>query len=408
MRGRLETGCGDVEVERGVGGLTLPLGWTDTLLSELVSLQTGPFGSSLHQSDYVVGGIPLINPMHIVAGRIRAHRDHAVSPETLRRLAEFKVSAGDVVIGRRGEMGRCAVVTQREHGWLCGTGSMVIRCGDALRPGFLQRLLSSREMMEILGQESVGSTMANLNQKVLLSVHVRLPPVEEQSRIIDAIDELMPDLKAGVDELAKAEKKLTTYRQSLLKAAVEGALTAEWRAQNPPKETGAELLFRILRARSEHWHGREAELANVKRPTRQRKSEYIEQVPAKELGSFDLPCGWTWAKVSTVGHVQLGRQRAPQFHRGDNMVPYLRVANVFEDRVDVSDVMSMHFSIDEQRTYTLTVGDILLNEGQSLELIGCPAIFRNELPRVCFTNSLVRFRVGQWVNAEYALIVFLH
>ncbi len=263
-------------------------------------------------------------------------------------------------------------------------------------------------MMEILGQESVGSTMANLNQKVLLSVHVRLPPVEEQSRIIDAIDELMPDLKAGVDELAKAEKKLTTYRQSLLKAAVEGALTAEWRAQNPPKETGAELLFRILRARSEHWHGREAELANVKRPTRQRKSEYIEQVPAKELGSFDLPCGWTWAKVSTVGHVQLGRQRAPQFHRGDNMVPYLRVANVFEDRVDVSDVMSMHFSIDEQRTYTLTVGDILLNEGQSLELIGCPAIFRNELPRVCFTNSLVRFRVGQWVNAEYALIVFLH
>ena len=112
--------------------MTLPRGWMFSSLAELVTLQTGPFGSSLHQSDYVADGIPLINPMHIVGGRVRPHRENAVSEETAERLAVFCVQPGDVVIGRRGEMGRCAVITERERGWLCGTGSMVIRCGAQL------------------------------------------------------------------------------------------------------------------------------------------------------------------------------------------------------------------------------------------------------------------------------------
>jgi type I restriction enzyme S subunit len=115
-----------------------------------------------------------------------------------------------------------------------------------------------------------------------------------------------------------------------------------------------------------------------------------------------------WAKVNHSGEVQLGRQRAPQFHTGSNMVPYLRVANVFENRIDISDVMEMHFSKAEEETFKLGENDILLNEGQSLELIGRPAIYKNELPRACFTNTLVRFRAETGVVPEYALAVFLH
>jgi type I restriction enzyme S subunit len=90
------------------------------------------------------------------------------------------------------------------------------------------------------------------------------------------------------------------------------------------------------------------------------------------------------------------------------MVPYLRVANVFEERIDTLDVMSMHFSSVEETKFQLHRGDILLNEGQSLELIGRPAMFRGELQRVCFTNSLVRYKAGKDINPEFALLVFLH
>jgi type I restriction enzyme S subunit len=90
------------------------------------------------------------------------------------------------------------------------------------------------------------------------------------------------------------------------------------------------------------------------------------------------------------------------------MRPYLRVANVFENRIDISDVMQMHFEKAEVERYELKVGDILLNEGQTLELLGRPAMYRGELPGACFTNTLIRFQAGEHVEREFALYVFLH
>ena len=88
------------------------------------------------------------------------------------------------------------------------------------------------------------------------------------------------------------------------------------------------------------------------------------------------------------------------------MRPYLRVANVFEDRIDTTDVMEMNFTPEEFETYRLHHGDILLNEGQSLELVGRPAMFRGELDGVCFTNSLVRYQAGAPLVQEFALYQF--
>ncbi|HKM54003.1 MAG TPA: restriction endonuclease subunit S, partial [Isosphaeraceae bacterium] len=119
-----------------------------------------------------------------------------------------------------------------------------------------------------------------------------------------------------------------------------------------------------------------------------------------------LPPGWSWAKVQDVGEVKLGRQRSPEHHHGPYMRPYLRVANVFEDRIDVSDVLEMNFTPKEFETYRLKRGDILLNEGQSLELVGRPAMYRDEVPGACFQNTLVRFRAGPSVTPSFALLTF--
>ncbi len=119
-----------------------------------------------------------------------------------------------------------------------------------------------------------------------------------------------------------------------------------------------------------------------------------------------LPTGWCWATVAEIGRVQLGRQRSPDNHRGTHMRPYLRVANVFEDRIDIGDVMEMNFTPAEFETFKLEHGDVLLNEGQSLELVGRPAMYRGELPGACFTNSLVRFRGASFVSQSWALQLF--
>lgn len=119
------------------------------------------------------------------------------------------------------------------------------------------------------------------------------------------------------------------------------------------------------------------------------------------------PQNWTWSTVAEVGHVELGRQRHPNWHTGPHMRPYLRVANVFEDRIDVTDLKEMDFT-DVFDRYKLHPGDVLLNEGQTPELLGRPAIYRGVPEDVAFTNSLIRFKAGPSVTPEWALLVFRH
>ncbi|MGE4179682.1 MAG: restriction endonuclease subunit S [Limisphaerales bacterium] len=129
-------------------------------------------------------------------------------------------------------------------------------------------------------------------------------------------------------------------------------------------------------------------------------------LPVSAITANELPPGWRWLRVKEIGDVQLGRQRAPKHQNGANMRPYLRVANVFEDRIDLSDVLSMNFTPREFDTFALRANDILLNEGQSLHLVGRPALYRDELPGACFQNTLVRFRPGPDVDPKFALTIF--
>ncbi len=119
-----------------------------------------------------------------------------------------------------------------------------------------------------------------------------------------------------------------------------------------------------------------------------------------------IPESWVWTRVEDAGSVQLGRQRSPQHHSGEHMRPYLRVANVYENRIDTRDVLQMNFTPAEAERYLLSFGDILLNEGQSRELVGRPAMFRNEVPGACFQNTLVRFKAWDFVDPRYALSLF--
>ncbi|MFJ4663599.1 restriction endonuclease subunit S, partial [Streptomyces olivaceus] len=140
-------------------------------------------------------------------------------------------------------------------------------------------------------------------------------------------------------------------------------------------------------------------LASRKRLEGLRKRVLVSAIPDK------LPGSWRMTTVDDAGTLELGRARHPDWHRGPEMRPYLRVANVFEDRIDTSDVMEMDFSGVWEK-YRLEHGDVLLNEGQSPHLVGRPALYRGIPENVAFTNSLIRFQAGDDVLPEWALIVF--
>ncbi len=205
----------------------LPEGWSEQPLADVAFLKTGPFGSALKKSDYVHAGIPVVNPMHIADGAIYPSPQMTISDATAQRLSEFLLAEGDVVMGRRGEMGRCAVVTAKEDGWLCGSGSFIVRPKKAIDPRYLQRFLSSPEVVETLTRSSVGSTMVNLNQQIMKSLSVPLPPLAEQQRIADTLDRLLARVDGCRARLGRVPALLKRFRQAVLAAAVAGRLCTD-------------------------------------------------------------------------------------------------------------------------------------------------------------------------------------
>lgn len=147
-----------------------------------------------------------------------------------------------------------------------------------------------------------GSTMMHINRGPFMAHQVPLPPYAEQTRIVARLEELLTDLDRGVAELKAAQKKLPQNRQSLLKAAVEGALTSEWRAKNPPAETGAQLLQRSLHERRARWEAKQ--LAKFKEqgkaPSKDWQKKYPEPVQPGTADFPELPEGWVWASVEQV------------------------------------------------------------------------------------------------------------
>jgi type I restriction enzyme S subunit len=185
-------------------------GWTHAPLIEFAELvSTGPFGSMLHKSDYVSDGVPLINPTNIVDGLILPDDEKQVGPEALARLQSYVLKEGDVIVGRRGEIGRCAVVKAEQAGWVCGTGCFFIRPRAITDAHFLAHLLRSPEYRAQLEQASTGATMKNMSNTTLAQLQIALPSPHEQRRIVTILDEAFEGIATAK---AHAEQNLRNVR----------------------------------------------------------------------------------------------------------------------------------------------------------------------------------------------------
>ena len=197
-------------------------GWPVMQLGEVVSrTQIGPFGTQLHQEDYIEGGIPLVNPTHIVEGRICPDSSLTVSMEKYAQLGEYHLTVGDIVMGRRGEMGRCAIVSEIEQGYLCGTGSLFLRPDLAVvLSEYLGRVLSSDSAKAAFERASLGATMPNLNKSIVTCFAMGIPPLSLQQKYA----QLDRSVIAAKAKLASQQSEAENLFASLSHRAFQGTL----------------------------------------------------------------------------------------------------------------------------------------------------------------------------------------
>ena len=177
--------------------------WGKVKLDSVADIKIGPFGSLLHQEDYIIGGHALVNPSHIIDGRICADEKLTISDEKYTELFPYHLQKHDVVMGRRGEMGRCAVVDS--DGMLCGTGSLIIRSKGELKPDFIQKIISFPSYKKTIEDKAIGQTMPNLNVPIVSSFEIIKPPKEVQDNYSTFVQQIDKSKFAVQKALEKAE-----------------------------------------------------------------------------------------------------------------------------------------------------------------------------------------------------------
>ena len=185
--------------------------WKEVRLGDIADVQTGPFGSQLHKSDYIAEGIPCIMPtnigphLNLVVDGI-AHVSEVDANRLSRHLTEF----GDIIYARRGDIEKCAYVTTNEEKWLCGTGCLKIRCKNEVNSRFIAYLLSTTECKKWITGNAVGTTMLNLSKGILSNLPLIIPSLADQRRIasilssLDRKIELNNKINADLEEMAQA------------------------------------------------------------------------------------------------------------------------------------------------------------------------------------------------------------
>jgi len=191
-------------------------GWREATLGEICDtvdglIQTGPFGSQLHESDYAHEGIPVVMPKDIVQGSISTASIARVPLAHVERLSRHRLQPGDIVYGRRGDIGRQALVRTEQGGWLCGTGCLRISLGKSVvDPMFLHYYLRQESMVRWVANKAVGATLPNLNTGILRSVPILVPPLALQRRlagILSAYDDLVENCQRRIrilEQMARA------------------------------------------------------------------------------------------------------------------------------------------------------------------------------------------------------------
>lgn len=246
-------------------------------------------------------------------------------------------TSGDILMSVRAPVGPTNIA---DIDCVIGRGLAAIQAKAQVNQTYLLWILRSFE--HEIASKGTGTTFDSISGDALRSQTIGVPSLAEQEKIVEILEERLSRLDAALASVRTVREKAVKFRRSLLYAAFSGALTGH------------------------------------------------------DTSPGTLPEGWEMKRLDSIANVQLGRQRSPQHHKGPNMRPYLRAANVTWKGLDVTDVTQMNFTDEEMKTYRLVVGDILVNEASgSASEVGKAVIFRGEIDDCGFQNHLIRVRVKE-------------
>lgn len=307
--------------------------WVNTTLGEIClqqggAIQTGPFGSQLHTSDYKETGVPVVMPTNIGDGGIVEDGIARISAEDVQRLSQHILRIGDIIFSRRGDVTKNALIREREIGWFCGTGCLKVRLGNEsiATAKFISHCLRLPDIKEWLIRHAVGATMPNLNTGILSAVPIFLPPLKTQNEIAEILDSLD-------DRIALLRETNTTLE------SIAQALFKSWFVDFDPVHANAGTQEPSL----------PPEIQNLF------PSTFVES----PLGL--VPEGWGVGKVGDLANVKGGFA-----FKGDTFcdsgVPVIKIKNIVGDgTVDIDGVQYVNIEQGEKsKKFLLNDGDILM------------------------------------------------
>lgn len=184
--------------------ITNEKGWEVKKLGLIALVKTGPFGSMLHKEDYISNGIPLINPMHMKDYHIVADMDFTITKEKAVELSNYLLQCNDIIFARRGDIGRCAIVSDNEKGYLCGTGCLFVRFEDVVEPNYITYIIRSDSFKRELISKAKGATMLNLNSTTISELQIPLPPLSLQHQFaerVESIERMKQQVQTAIKDL---------------------------------------------------------------------------------------------------------------------------------------------------------------------------------------------------------------
>ncbi|MDE0603898.1 MAG: restriction endonuclease subunit S [bacterium] len=309
----------------------LPEGWVSTTLGECFRWRSG--GTPTRTiAEYYGGGIPWAVIGDLNDGLVMGTQT-TISEEGLTKSSAKWAAMGSVLLAMYGSIGKLGIA-----GTALTTNQAIAHTHPKPLPSryLFWYLRSIRSQLLGLGK---GGTQKNISQTVIKTIAFPLAPLPEQRRIVAKIESLFARLDEGVAALKRAEANLERYRASVLKAAVEGRLTEGWRRDNPPEETGEDLLRRILDERRKRWEAEQLAKFEAKgrKPPKNWRTNYKEPVAPDTSRLPGLPEGWCWATVEQFASTASGGtpdRRAESYFGGG--IPWVKSGELGDGAVFAS------------------------------------------------------------------------
>ncbi|MGP1384918.1 MAG: restriction endonuclease subunit S [Thainema sp.] len=362
----------------------LPENWVRTTFGSLCD--GGQYGWTTRASDQ--GSVKFLRTTDITKGEI----DWSSVPycqENPVDTDKYLIDKDDILISRSGSVGFSTLISEVPFPTVFASYLIRFVPSKNIDARYVAYFLKSSDYWQQISEAASGIAVSNVNAKKLAGISTPLAPENEQKRIVDKLDNLFARVNACRDRLARIPSILKKYRQAVLRAAMSGELTEDWRQANPDFEPNSDLFLSL-----QNRYGGERSKGRVSL--------------ADNHPELLLPENWLYVPIKAVGEVFLGRQRSPKNHNGPHMRSYIRAANITWKGLDLSDVKEMNFDPSDFERFKLQVGDVLVNEGSgSAEEVGKPAIWNGEIENCCFQNTLICVRPFENMS-EYLYYVFLN